>query len=472
MLNHGVDGGNGEEDLTAELRSGWLAGNEMLEVNQPVLGFLKVGERCNVAGSRKFLRLISEGKQAEALEIAAGQIDKGAGVLDINMDDALLDAPSEMERFVTLLGQDVRTAKVPLMVDSSDMEVIRRALHRIQGKPIVNSISLKEGEEKFLERAREIREAGASVVVMAFDENGQAIDFARRIEICERAYRLLTEQAGYAPQDIIFDPNVLTIATGIAEHDRYALDFLEAVEWIKRNLPGAKVSGGVSNLSFSFRGNNKLREAMHAVFLEHAIKRGMDMAIVNPTTALSGECIDRELRERIEDVIFMRRDDATERLMEIAAESKAQQSANPGSAGKGSKPKPEDSTNSGVNISEGRIEEMIRRGIGDGIEPLLDDALLSEGSAMGVVNNRLMSAMSAVGDEFGAGRMFLPQVVRAAGVMKRAIDYLTPAIEAEASKGGENESGGIPFVIATVKGDVHDIGKNIVGVILKCGGFR
>ncbi len=450
----------------------FISGTELTEVS-PKTGFLKIGERCNVAGSRKFLRLINEGKMTEALGIASAQIQKGAGALDINMDDGMLDAASEMERFVTLLGQDGATSAAPVMVDSSDIEVIRKALRRIQGKPIVNSISLKEGEDKFLQHAREIREMGAAVVVMAFDEEGQATDLARRIEICSRAYRLLTEKAGFDPSDIIFDPNILTVATGIADHDRYALDFLEAVEWIKHNLPGAKVSGGVSNLSFAFRGNNPLREAMHALFLEHAINRGMDMAIVNPSTRLDGRGMDPDLRERIEDVFFMRRPDATERLMEKAAEMKAAAEAKAETKpGSGAAPSVKKDAAGQAEENKPTLPSLLISGVADGIEPLLEEALKAEGSAMGVVSNRLMTAMRTVGDEFGAGRMFLPQVVRAAGVMKRAIDYLTPRIEAEAGKDDKKGAGaGVPFVIATVKGDVHDIGKNIVGVILKCGGF-
>lgn len=446
-----------------------LAGLESLEVS-PEKGFLKVGERCNVAGSRKFLRLVGEGNLSEALGIASAQIGKGAGVLDINMDDAMLDAPAEMERFVTLLGADGDTAAVPLMVDSSDFEVVRRALRRIQGRAIVNSISLKEGEEKFLANAREIRSMGAAAVVMAFDEQGQATTLERRKEICGRAYRLLTEKCGYRGEDIVFDPNILTIATGMPEHDRYALDFLDAVSWIKENLKGAKVSGGVSNLSFAFRGNNKLREAMHAVFLHHAIARGMDMAIVNPSTAISADGVDPTLREAIEDVIFLRRPDASERLLAIAAEMKAEadrlKAEKPAAAGSAApKPDPKKETVT--------LESLVEKGMTAGLEPLLDAALEEEGTAMGVVGRRLMGAMRTVGDEFGAGRMFLPQVVRSAAVMKKAIDYLTPRIEAEAISGADGAESGEKgkFVIATVKGDVHDIGKNIVGVILKCAGF-
>ncbi|MDE6271865.1 MAG: homocysteine S-methyltransferase family protein [Muribaculaceae bacterium] len=483
IKDSGIKEATGQKDLNKEKdsgieRIGLYSGLETVGTSGMHTGFLKVGERCNVAGSRKFLRLINEGNLSEALDIAAAQIEKGAAVLDINMDDAMLDAPVEMERFVKLLGQDGRTSRVPLMIDSSDMEVIRRALKHIQGRPIVNSISLKEGEGKFLDHAREIRRLGAAVVVMAFDEEGQATTFERRIEICSRAYQLLTEKAGYRGEEIIFDPNILTIATGIAEHDRYALDFLEAVEWIKKNLPGAKVSGGVSNLSFAFRGNNRLREAMHSIFLEHAIARGMDMAIVDPKIEIdySHSKIPADLREAIEDVIFMRREDATDRLMEIASVMKAEDDARK-AARKAAQGDP--AKTPAIQIpakSSDSIESKIEQGNSEGLEPLLDKALEEEGSALGVVNNRLMKAMKTVGDEFGAGRMFLPQVVRAAGVMKRAIDYLTPHIEAESAQLSESEKPGTanikPFVIATVKGDVHDIGKNIVGVILKCGGFE
>ena len=441
-----------------------LAGLESCEVNLATTGFLKVGERCNVAGSRKFLRLVNEGNLPEALDVATAQIAKGARVLDINMDDAMLDAPLEMERFVTLLGADAATSPLPLMIDSSDMRVIRRALRKIQGRPIVNSISLKEGEEKFLKHAREIQALGAAVVVMAFDEQGQATTLPRRIEICRRAYDLLTGKCGFKGSDIVFDPNVLTIATGVAEHDRYALDFLDAVSWIKKNLPGAKVSGGVSNLSFSFRGHNKLREAMHTVFLHHAIERGMDMAIVNPSTSLDINSVDATLREAAEDLIFCRRQDATDRMLAIAAEMQAEaerrKAASAGLPPK--KPQPH---------AIPTIESLVEKGIDAGLTELLDEALASTGSAMAVVKTRLMAAMQRVGDEFGAGRMFLPQVVRSAAVMKRAIEHLTPALEAESSVGRENGPGGV-FVIATVKGDVHDIGKNIVGVILKCSGYE
>lgn len=431
-------------------------------------GFIKVGERCNVAGSRKFLRLVNEGRLPEALEVAAAQVGKGARVLDVNMDDGMLDAPAEMEKFVTLLGADAVTSPLPVMIDSSDMEVIRRALRRIQGRPIVNSISLKGGEEAFLDHAREIRSLGGAVVVMAFDEKGQATDFDRRVEICSRAYRLLTQEAGFRGCDIVFDPNVLTIATGVADHDRYALDFLEAVEWIKSNLPGAKVSGGVSNLSFAFRGHDRLREAMHTVFLHHAILRGMDMAIVNPATSTDISTVAPDVREAVEDLIFCRRADATDRLLEIAArmlEESEHRKAAAGASPAAAKKAPA--------AAAPTIGALVEKGLDAGIEPLLDEALAVSGSAMQVVKGPLMEAMQKVGNEFGAGRMFLPQVVRSASVMKRAIEYLTPALEAEAAaRGADDSSAGEKFVLATVKGDVHDIGKNIVGVILRCSGFE
>lgn len=427
--------------------------------------FLRVGERCNVAGSRKFLRLIKEGNYEEALDIAADQIEKGAGMLDINMDDGMLDAPAQMEKFVGMLVRDARTSGIPLMIDSSDMEVIRRALPLIPGRPIVNSISLKEGEEKFLQNAREIRRLGAQVVVMAFDEEGQATDYERRIQICRRAYSLLTEKAGFRGEEIIFDPNILTIATGMPQHDQYALDFLNALEWIKENLPGARVSGGVSNLSFAFRGNNQLREAMHWIFLEEARKRGMDMAIVNPNLH---NPLGPEESEIIRDAILARRPDAAERLITLASELKAKaDAAKAASADKGIMSPKENPKKRVVTL-----EERIISGNPEGLGSLIDEALKKEGSAMAVVNRRLMAAMNTVGDDFGAGKVFLPQVVRASGVMELAMDILNPLIAEETkNKSGEGTFAGEPFVLATVKGDVHDIGKNIVAVILRCGGF-
>ncbi|MDE5551777.1 MAG: dihydropteroate synthase, partial [Muribaculaceae bacterium] len=381
-----------------------------------------------------------------------------------------------MQTFVSSLSLDGTTASVPLMIDSSRIEVILAALKRIQGHPIVNSISLKEGEQKFLQNARDIAALGGTPIVMAFDETGQATTLQRRIDICSRAYTLLTEEVGLKGTDIIFDPNILTIATGIPEHDRYALDFLDAVSWIKSNLPGAKVSGGVSNLSFAFRGNNRLREAMHTVFLHHAIERGMDMAIVNPSTSLDILSVNPELRQALEDVIFCRHTDATESLLNIASAMKEEDERRKASM------KSKDSKRDRNNIStatngctdglrnEMTLQEKVVRGDATGLESLLESALREDGSAMAVIKGRLMDGMNKVGEDFGAGRMFLPQVVRSAGVMKQAIAWLTPYIENE--KENRADAAAARVILATVKGDVHDIGKNIVAVVLRCSGFE
>lgn len=435
-----------------------LSGLEALDVHSG--DFLKVGERCNVAGSRKFLNLINEENYSEALEIAAAQVRSGARVLDINMDDGMLDAAEAMARFVSLLTVDPVVAAVPLMIDSSDFEVVKRALKLIQGRSIVNSISLKEGEEVFLDHARTIRSLGAAVVVMAFDENGQADTFERRIEICARSYRLLTEKAGFRGNEIVFDPNVLAVATGIAAHDSYALDFLRATEWIAANLPGARVSGGVSNLSFSFRGNNPLRKAMHALFIDHGCRVGLGMAIMNPTAPIAPTPdMDPEMLEAIDDVLLCRRADATERLTEIAARTlpeKAQKA---------------ESKSKTVSKAVLTLGDMLVSGMSDGIGTLLDEAVAAQGSAMAVINGELMDAMNRIGELFGAGKMFLPQVVRSAAVMRKAVEYLTPRIESEGMVEG-GESARPVMVLATVKGDVHDIGKNIVAVVMRCAGFR
>jgi len=421
--------------------------------------FTNIGERCNVAGSRKFLRLVSEKSYDEAVGIACRQVEAGAQIVDVNMDDAMLDAKSEMVHFLRLLAAEPEVAKVPVMIDSSDWNVIEAGLKCLQGKGIVNSISLKEGEELFLQHARTVKELGAAVVVMAFDEKGQADTFSRRIEICSRAYALLTEKAGFNPEDIIFDPNVLAVATGIESHDRYALDFLESVEWIKHNLPGAKTSGGISNLSFAFRGNNYLREAMHAVFLYHAIARGLDMAIVNAASAIPFNEIPDDVRIAIEDVLLCRRTDATERLIELAETLKG-----------------EKRPDSALQIEEENlpvgevISRMLVKGMSDGMETLLQQAKDSLGSAIAVIEGPLMEGMNRVGQLFGEGKMFLPQVVKSARTMKRAVAWLQPFIECEQSAGGRKSAGKI--VIATVKGDVHDIGKNIVAVVLRCNGFE
>ena len=433
-----------------------LSGLEALNVPQGE--FIKVGERCNVAGSKKFLNLIKEGNFTEALDIARAQVSAGARVLDINMDDGLLDAPEAMARFVNLLTIDPVTAPVPLMIDSSEFSVIERALKLIQGCSIVNSISLKEGEDAFLEHARLIRRLGAAVVVMAFDEKGQADTFERKIEICERSYKLLTEKAGFLGREIVFDPNVLAVATGIPAHDAYALDFLRACEWITSNLPGARVSGGVSNLSFSFRGNNPLRKAMHALFINHGRQRGLGMAIMNPTAPIEPTAeMDEEMLRAIDDLLFCRRSDATERLTEIAARSIPAAAAPKASATK--------------EKHQLTLGELLISGSADGLEAQLDASLEKVGSAMAVINGELMEAMNRIGELFGAGKMFLPQVVRSAAVMRRAVEYLTPRIEAEGMADGVDAARPV-MVLATVKGDVHDIGKNIVAVVMRCAGFR
>ena len=442
-----------------------LAGLEAMEVSRE-RNFVNIGERCNVAGSRKFLRLINEGNISEALQIACSQVDAGAQIIDINMDDAMLDAEKEMAQFVAKLGEEPQTARVPFMIDSSKWEVITSALKLVQGKPIVNSISLKEGEEAFINKASHIRQMGAAVVVMAFDEKGQADTFERRIEICNRAYDILTTKVKFPPCDIIFDPNILAVATGIEEHNSYALDFIRATEWIKQNLPGAKVSGGVSNLSFSFRGNNYIREAMHALFLYHAIKVGMDMAIVNAATLMPVDEIPADVRIAIEDVLFNRDSEATSRLIEVAQRIKEEMS--------GENAKATTTTITQPKSPSELIEQMLIKGITDGLNEQLFAILHTEGSPINVINNVLMPAMNKVGKLFAEGKLFLPQVVKSAQTMKCAVDILTPIIEEE--KGERQEENGSlnskKIVLATVKGDVHDIGKNIVAVILSCNGFE
>lgn len=437
-----------------------LAGLEPLTVS-PERNFVNVGERCNVAGSRKFLRLIKEHDYSEAVSIARHQVEAGAQIVDINMDDAMLDSAAEMSGFISRIGSEPDVARVPFMIDSSHWLTIEEGLKRVQGRPVVNSISLKEGEEIFLDHARYIREMGAAVVVMAFDERGQADTFQRRIEVCGRAYRLLVDKAGFRGCDIVFDPNVLAVATGIEDHRDYALDFIRSVEWIKRNLPGAKVSGGISNLSFSFRGNNFVRESMHALFLYHAIARGLDMGIVNAAAMMPVDEIPSGLREAIDDVLLVRRDDATDRLVDLAAEIKERASG-------ADKPV---AVHDDVALSAAeRLELMLVKGLSDNLEPLLAEVMASLGSAVAVIDGPLMSGMNRVGKMFGEGKLFLPQVVKSARVMKLAVAWLTPYIEEEKRVGGESVSAG-RMVIATVKGDVHDIGKNIVGVIMNCNGY-
>lgn len=438
----------------------WLSGLELLEV-KPENNFVNIGERCNVAGSRKFLRLIKEGSYEEALSIARKQVEDGAQVIDINMDDGMLDAVREMTTFLNLIASEPDIARVPVMIDSSKWEVIEEGLMCVQGKSIVNSISLKEGEEVFLERARRIRQLGTATVVMAFDEEGQADTYERKIEICERAYRLLTEKVSFPAQDIIFDPNVLAIATGIEEHNGYGLAFIRTVEWIKQNLPGAKVSGGVSNLSFSFRGNNYLREAMHAVFLYHAIGKGMDMGIVNPSTAVLYEDIEPVFRGLLEDVILARRAEAAEELIAYAQQMQTPDN-NASVAGK-----QDEWRNTSVNE---RIGYALVKGIGDYLETDLAEALQQYPRPVDIIDGPLMAGMNKVGELFGAGKMFLPQVVKTARIMKKAVAILQPAIEADKAASGSSKAGKVLF--ATVKGDVHDIGKNIVSIVLSCNNYE
>ncbi len=442
-----------------------LSGLEPVTITDESL-FVNVGERTNITGSARFRRLIKEGDYGTALSVARQQVEAGAQVIDINMDEGMIDGVAAMDRFVKLVASEPDICRVPVMVDSSKWEVIEAGLKCVQGKSVVNSISLKEGEEKFVEQARLCRKYGAAVVVMAFDEDGQADNLDRRKAICKRAYDILTEQVGFAPHDIIFDPNVFAVATGIEEHADYGLDFIEATRWIKENLPGALVSGGVSNVSFSFRGNNPVREAIHAVFLFHAIKAGMDMGIVNAGALVVYDEIDPELRERIEDVVLNRRPDSTERLLEIA----------PKFAGDGSTPEVADEAWRSLPVGE-RITHALVKGIDEFAESDTEELrqLIADrgGRPIEVIEGPLMDGMNVVGDLFGEGKMFLPQVVKSARVMKKAVAYLIPFIESEQLTDDRQQSrtkGTI--VMATVKGDVHDIGKNIVGVVLQCNNYE
>ena len=441
----------------------WLSGLELLEVT-PEINFVNVGERCNVAGSRKFLRLINEKKYDEALSIARKQVEDGALVIDVNMDDGLLDAAEEMTTFLNLVASEPDIARVPVMIDSSKWEVILAGLKCVQGKCIVNSISLKEGEEAFVEHARTVKQYGAAVIVMAFDEKGQADTFERKIEVCERAYRILTEKVGFRPQDIIFDPNVLAVATGIEEHNNYAVDFIKATGWIRRHLPGAHVSGGVSNLSFSFRGNNYIREAMHAVFLYHAIQQGMDMGIVNPGTSVLYTDIPSDILERIEDVVLNRRPDAAERLIETAEKLKAEKE----NSGEQQTASSHLAWREGTTVEE-RLQYALVKGLGDYLDEDLHEALAKYPDAVSIIEGPLMSGMNHVGDLFGSGKMFLPQVVKTARTMKKAVAILQPYIEAEKKEGARSAG---KVLLATVKGDVHDIGENIVSVVMACNNYE
>jgi 5-methyltetrahydrofolate--homocysteine methyltransferase len=431
--------------------------------------YIMIGERTNVAGSPKFARLIKEGKYEEAVSIARQQVENGANVIDICMDEGMIDGVAAMTRFLQLLGSEPEVAKAPFMVDSSKWEVIEAGLKCLQGKGIVNSISLKEGEEKFRENAAKVLKYGAAVVVMAFDENGQAASYAEKIRICERAYRLLVDEVGFPPEDIIFDPNILTVATGMEEHNNYAVDFIEATRWIKQNLPHAKVSGGVSNISFSFRGNNKVREAMHSAFLYHAIAAGMDMGIVNAGMLEVYEEIDPELKVLVEDVLLNRRPDATERLVEFGEALKTGGGAPTSQSRDVGHPAWRDGT------VEERLSHALVKGIDTYIEQDAEEAYQKLGKPLLVIEGPLMAGMSVVGDLFGAGKMFLPQVVKSARVMKKAVAHLTPYMEAEkarAAAAGEIVKAQGKIVLATVKGDVHDIGKNIVGVVLACNNYE
>jgi len=445
-----------------------LSGLEPLVV-RPDTNFVNVGERTNVTGSKKFARLIRENKYEEALSVARQQVESGAQILDVNMDDALLDGVKAMTTFLNLLQAEPDIAKIPIMIDSSKFSIIEAGLKCVQGKCIVNSISMKEGEEKFIEQAIICQSYGASVVVMAFDEKGQADTLHRRVTICEKAYEILTGQVGFLPQDIIFDPNIFAIATGIEEHNNYAIDFIEATKIIKQKMPLTKISGGVSNISFSFRGNDHVREAMHAVFLYHAIKAGMDMGIVNAGQLVIYDEIEPGLREICEDVILNRRPDATDRLVTFAEKVKAKGKV---------EVKDEAWRNS---VVEERLKHALINGITDYIDADTEEARLKYPKPLDVIEGPLMDGMNVVGDLFGSGKMFLPQVVKSARVMKKSVAILTPYIEAEkevrrlahivAGTKNEEGAGAAKVLLATVKGDVHDIGKNIVGVVLGCNGY-
>lgn len=441
----------------------WLSGLDLLDV-MPDIHFVNVGERCNVAGSRKFLRLIKEKQYDEAVSIARKQVADGAQVIDINMDDGLLDARQEMVNFLNMIAAEPDIASVPVMLDSSDWDVIVSGLKCVQGKSIVNSISLKEGEEVFVQHAMDVKRYGAAVVVMCFDEQGQATSYERRIEIAQRAYHILTQRVGMNPLDIIFDPNILAVATGMPEHDAYAADFIRATRWLRQNLTGAHVSGGVSNLSFSFRGNNYIREAMHAVFLYHAIQAGMDFGIVNPSTKVLYTDIPPQQLEIIEDVILNRKAGASERLIALATELAAET----GDSSKNVKASIAPVASRPDSVEE-RLQQALIKGIGDYLQEDLAEALKKYPKAVSIIEGPLMAGMNKVGELFGAGKMCLPQVVKTARTMKQAVAILQPYIEAERSEGAKKAG---KVLLATVKGDVHDIGKNIVSVILACNNYE
>jgi 5-methyltetrahydrofolate--homocysteine methyltransferase len=432
-----------------------LSGLEPLNIT-PEMGFVVIGERTNITGSPKFSNLILNGDFDGALAVARQQVQGGANILDVNMDEGMIDSEAAMTRFLNLIASEPEISRIPIMIDSSKWSVIEAGLKCVQGKAVVNSISLKNGEEEFLRQAQLIRRYGAAVIVMAFDEQGQADNFQRKIDICARAYKLLTKRADFSAIDIIFDPNILTVGTGLEEHRNYAVDFIEATRWIKQNLPGVRVSGGVSNISFSFRGNNTVREAMHAAFLFHAIRAGLDMAIVNAGQLAVYEEIEKELRERVEDVLLNRRDDATERLVDFAENIKAK-----------GKSRVKDEAWRAQSVEE-RLKHALVKGIVDYIDIDTEEARKNCKRPLDVIEGPLMAGMSVVGDLFGSGKMFLPQVVKSARVMKKAVAYLMPFMEAEKSAGAKPQG---RIIMATVKGDVHDIGKNIVGVVLQCNNY-
>lgn len=428
----------------------------------PETNFVNVGERTNVAGSKMFLRLINENKFDEALSVAREQVENGAQIIDINMDDGLIDGREAMVKFLKLIAAEPDIARVPIMIDSSKWEIIEAGLQNVQGKSVVNSISLKEGEQQFIEQATKILNYGAAVIVMAFDEVGQADSYERRVEICKKSYRILVNKVGFPPQDIIFDPNIFPVATGMEEHRKNALDFFRATRWIRENLPGAHVSGGVSNVSFSFRGNNTVREAMHSAFLYHAINEGMDMGIVNPSMLEVYDNIPKDLLDHVEDVLLDRRDDATERLLDFAESV----------VGATKEKKKEDEWRN--QTLQDRITHALVKGIADYIEQDVEEARQTVNKPINVIEQHLMNGMNVVGDLFGSGKMFLPQVVKSARVMKKAVAYLLPFIEEEKKASPSGRSGGAngKVLLATVKGDVHDIGKNIVGVVLACNNYE
>ncbi len=435
-----------------------LSGLEAVTVT-PASNFINIGERTNVTGSAKFLKLIKEDKYDEALSVALDQVRGGAQVIDVNMDEGMLDSEYAMVKYLNLMASEPEISRIPVMVDSSKWNVIEAGLKCLQGKSIVNSISLKAGEEEFLRQAKLVKRYGAAAVVMAFDEKGQADTYERRIEICKRAYDILTQKINFPPEDIIFDPNIFPVATGIDEHRNYALDFFKATRWIRENLPYAHVSGGVSNVSFSFRGNQLVREAMHSVFLYYAIKEGMDMGIVNPSMLAVYDDIPKDLLERVEDVLLNRREDSTERLLEFAETVK----------GSAKKKELDDEWRTGT--VEERITHSLVKGVIDYIETDIEEVRHKFDKPLQVIEGPLMVGMNVVGDLFGAGKMFLPQVVKSARVMKKAVAYLTPYLEEEKIRSGQVGKPAAKILMATVKGDVHDIGKNIVGVVLSCNNY-